>query len=77
MVGFQPITLPGFETANYLYYCVSKLGLNILTGLEARDWNKKYSAKNGVLVKDAPNHSKPLRARFNCHYIGGELGLVL
>ena len=53
-VGFEPIKLPGFENANVLYYCLSKLGLNILTILEARDWNKKYSAKNVIISAVCP-----------------------
>ena len=53
-VGIEPIVLPGFEHANSVYYCVSKLGLNILTALEARDWKKKYSAKNVIISAVCP-----------------------
>ncbi len=53
-VGFNPIKLPGWEHANVLYYCVSKLGINILTRLEARDWDKKYSAKNVIISAVCP-----------------------
>lgn len=53
-VGFLPIKLPGFENINVLYYCASKLGVNMLTRIEARDWNKKYSAKNVIISAVCP-----------------------
>ncbi len=53
-VGFNPVKLPGFEHANVLYYGASKLGVNILTLLEARDWNKKYSATNVIISAVCP-----------------------
>ncbi|CAF1587267.1 unnamed protein product [Didymodactylos carnosus] len=53
-VGFNPVKLPNFEHLNILYYSASKLGVNILTRLEARDWNKKYSAKNVIVSAVCP-----------------------
>lgn len=52
--GFNPIDMPGFEGDGILYYSASKLGLNILTLLEARDWKKKYSAKNVIISAVCP-----------------------
>jgi NAD(P)-dependent dehydrogenase (short-subunit alcohol dehydrogenase family) len=37
-----------------VYYCASKLGVNILTRLEARDWDKKYSTKNVTISAVCP-----------------------
>ena len=39
---------------NVLYYSASKLGDIILTRLEARDWSKKYSAKNVIISAVCP-----------------------
>jgi len=52
--GFNSIQIPGFENANLLYYSASKLGVNILTRLEARDWEKKYSTKNVIISAVCP-----------------------
>jgi NAD(P)-dependent dehydrogenase (short-subunit alcohol dehydrogenase family) len=53
-VGFNPVKLPDCEHLNILYYGASKLGVNILTRLETRDWNKKYSAKNVIVSAVCP-----------------------
>ncbi|CAF3184108.1 unnamed protein product, partial [Rotaria sp. Silwood2] len=49
MAGFDHIKFPALEDFYLLYYCASKLGVNILTRLEARDWDKKYSTKNATI----------------------------
>ena len=53
-VGFGPLQFPGFEGDSPLFYGASKLGLNILTLLEARDWKKKYSAENVIISAVCP-----------------------
>jgi len=55
-IGIEPITIPGIANGNYAAYCISKLGLNILTKLEARDWNRKYSAKNVLISAVCPGY---------------------
>lgn len=53
-IGYDPMIIPNYNNNNYLFYFVSKLSLNILTALEARDWNKKYSAKNVIISAVCP-----------------------
>ncbi|CAF3729552.1 unnamed protein product [Rotaria sordida] len=53
-VGFDPIKYSALENFYLLYYCASKLGVTILTRLEARDWNKKYSTKNITISAVCP-----------------------
>ena len=53
-VGFNPVRLPDFEHIDILFYGASKLGVNILTRLEAHDWSKKYAAKNVIISAVCP-----------------------
>ena len=53
-VGYDPMIIPNYDNINYIFYFLSKLGLNILTALEARDWKKKYSAKNVIISAVCP-----------------------
>jgi len=43
-----------FGGYDVLYYSISKLALNTLTRIEARDWNKKYTAKNVIISSVCP-----------------------
>ena len=53
-IGFNSIKAPDLENINALYYSASKLGINILTRIEARDWNKKYTVKNVIISAVCP-----------------------
>ncbi|CAF4302910.1 unnamed protein product, partial [Adineta steineri] len=53
-VGFNPLILQGLNNFFASYYGASKLGVNILTRIEARDWEKKYSAKNVIISAVCP-----------------------
>jgi NAD(P)-dependent dehydrogenase (short-subunit alcohol dehydrogenase family) len=55
-VGFKPVKIPGFENYCIVFYGASKLGVNILTRLEVRDWHKKYSAKNVTISAVCPGY---------------------
>ncbi|CAF4203085.1 unnamed protein product, partial [Rotaria sp. Silwood2] len=54
MAGFDHIKSPSLEDFYLLYYCASKLGVNILTRLKVRDWDKKYSTKNATISAVCP-----------------------
>lgn len=53
-VGFKPIILEMVGNPDASYYSISKLALNTLTRIEARDWNKKYKAKNVIISAVCP-----------------------
>lgn len=53
-VGFNSTEGVVFNDANVFYYSASKLGVNMLTRIEARDWNKKYGAKNVLISAVCP-----------------------
>ncbi|CAF1269007.1 unnamed protein product [Adineta ricciae] len=53
-VGFDPIEYPGLRDAYLVYYAASKLGVTVLSRLEARDWDKNYSTKNVIISSVCP-----------------------
>lgn len=53
-IGYDPMIIPNYDNNDYIFYFLSKLGLNILTALEARDWKKKYSAENVIISAVCP-----------------------